>query len=59
MPPLPLSDLCRLVVCVVLDLLYGHPPRCVHRRQEKSQVDPHRRLGNPFSSSLHLLRSWV
>jgi hypothetical protein len=50
-----LLDLCRLVVCVVLDLLYGHPQRCVHRFEERSQVDPSPRLGNPSSSSLLVL----
>ena len=55
MSTLPPLDLCRLVVCVVLDLLYGHPQRCVHRFEEGSQVDPHRRLGNPFFSSLCVL----
>ena len=50
-----LSGLCRLVVCVVLDLLYEHPPRCVYRFEEKSQVDSPHWLGNPLSSSLRVL----
>jgi hypothetical protein len=48
MSTLPLSGLCRLVVCVVFDLLYGHPQRRVHRFEERSQVASYRRLGNPF-----------
>jgi hypothetical protein len=49
MSTLPLLGLCRLVVCVVLDLLYGHPQRRLHRFEERSPVDPYHRLGNPFS----------
>jgi hypothetical protein len=52
---LRLSGLCRLVVCVVLDLLHGHPPGRVYRFEEKSQVDSPHRLGNPLSSSLRVL----
>lgn len=50
-----LLGLCRLVVCVVLDLLHGHPPRRVYRFEEKSQVDSPHWLGNPFCSSLRVL----
>ena len=55
-PILPLPGVCRLVVCVVLDLLYGHSPRRVHRVEEESQVGSHHRLGTPFSSSLRALQ---
>lgn len=47
-PPYHFLGLCRLVVCVVLDLLHGHPQRCLHRSQERSPVDPCRRLGKPL-----------
>lgn len=51
MSTLPLLGLCRLVVCLVLDLLYGHTQRRMHRFEDWSPVDPYRRLGNPFSYS--------
>ena len=59
MSPLPLLGLCRLVVCVVLDLLHEHPPRRVHRFEEESQMDPRHRLGNPFCSSLRVPSLWT
>lgn len=33
---LPILGLCRLVVCLVPDLFYGHSQRCLHRFEEKS-----------------------
>ena len=55
--PYHFLGLCRLVVRVVLDLLYGHSQRCLHRSEERSPVDPCHRLGNLFCSSLRVISS--
>jgi hypothetical protein len=44
-PPSPLLGLCRLVVRVVSDVLYGHSPRRVHRVEEKFEMDSYHRMG--------------
>ena len=43
--PLPLVGLCRLVVCLVSDVLYGYSPGRMHRLEEKSPMGPCPRMG--------------
>jgi len=43
--PLPLVGLCRLVVCLVSDVLYGYSPGRMHRLEEESPMGPCPRMG--------------